>query len=77
MSGDDLNGRTPADVLALAERVLRFADAEENRNTLSFWHDDFQISVRLEAAAARHDVHAAAIVEEPGRQHPVVEIAEP
>ena len=28
MSGDDLNGRTPADVLALAERVLRFADAE-------------------------------------------------
>ena len=28
MSGDELNGRTPADVLALAERVLRFADAE-------------------------------------------------
>jgi predicted Zn-dependent protease len=28
VSGDDLNGRTPADVLALAERVLRFADAE-------------------------------------------------
>jgi PmbA protein len=28
VSGDELNGRTPADVLALAERVLRFADAE-------------------------------------------------
>src|SRR4029078_8340594 len=28
MSGDGLNGRTPADILALAERVLRFARTE-------------------------------------------------
>jgi len=28
MSGDGLNGRTPADILALAERVLRFAGTE-------------------------------------------------
>ena len=30
MSGDGLNGRTPADILALAERVLGFADGSES-----------------------------------------------